>query len=282
MDKENLESYWEILKDTEELLTGGFRKPDRAKPDFSALARQRTGKMRSPSDSGEKLVSDFNLGEKGGFGKSPVSARRLQPESGLEPERALIRIACEVSECRKCGLAEGRTKTVPGEGVVNPLVLIIGEGPGAEEDKTGEPFVGRAGKYLDKWLEAIGLSRTTNCFIGNIVKCRPPGNRDPKPEEMEACFPYLLRQIKILKPKAILTVGRISSQVLTGREEGIGKLRGETYSFQGIPLIPTYHPSGVLRSQATLRAPVWEDLKRLKNLLEALGNSLENGKAQTP
>ncbi|MCK5201696.1 MAG: uracil-DNA glycosylase [Spirochaetales bacterium] len=176
---------------------------------------------------------------------------------------SLEKIVEEISVCTKCRLCETRTNTVPGRGTQNPIVMIIGEGPGAEEDKTGLPFVGRAGQYMDKWMDAIGLSREKDLFIGNIVKCRPPGNRDPLPEEMSACLPYLERQIKLLKPSLILSVGRISSQVLTGRSEGIGRLRGRTYDYEGVALIPTYHPSGVLRNPDEYRKPVWEDLQRV-------------------
>jgi DNA polymerase len=150
--------------------------------------------------------------------------------------------------------------------VLNPRVLVVGEGPGAEEDATGRPFVGKAGQYLDRWLKAIDLDRKVNCFIANIVKCRPPGNRDPLPEESAACLPYLREQIAILQPKAILAVGRIAAQVLTGRAAGIGELRSRQYTFGDIPLVVTYHPSAVLRDRS-LRAPVWEDLKRLNALL---------------
>ena len=158
-------------------------------------------------------------------------------------------------------------------GVESPDVMVVGEGPGADEDAQGLPFVGKAGQYLDKWLDAIQLSRHTNCFIGNVVKCRPPMNRDPQPDEIAACLPYLERQIALLKPRFILTVGRISSSVLTGQEAGIGRLRGRTYSFHGIPLIPTYHPSAVLRDPS-LRRPVWDDLRRLKAELEEIKNAI--------
>ncbi len=193
----------------------------------------------------------------------------LNPEA-LETD-SLEKIIREINSCTGCGLCRERQNPVPGMGVMNPLVMVIGEGPGAEEDRTGIPFVGRAGKYLDKWFDSIGLSRKTNCFIGNIIKCRPPGNRDPLPEESAACIPYLQRQVDILKPKTILALGRISSQILIGTSEGIGKLRGGTYEYRGIPLIPTYHPSGVLRNPH-FRASVWEDLKRLKKLLEEIQN----------
>ena len=201
-----------------------------------------------------------------------ISGRKL-PDMMIKQEEpdSLEKIAAEVAKCRKCRLCEKRRNVVPGMGVLSPDVMVIGEGPGADEDMQGLPFVGRAGQYLDKWLVAIGLDRNTNCYIGNVVKCRPPMNRDPQPDEIAACMPYLVRQIAILKPKFILTVGRISSGVLSGQEAGIGRLRGRTYSFKGIPLIPTYHPSAVLRDQ-DLRKPVWEDLKRLKAELEEIKN----------
>jgi DNA polymerase len=179
-------------------------------------------------------------------------------------------VAREVAACRRCGLHAGRRNAVPGEGAEKPLVLVVGEGPGADEDRTGRPFVGAAGKYLDKWLAAVELSREANCFIANVVKCRPPGNRDPQPEEAAACRPFLERQIELLRPRAILTVGRIASRLLLGREDPIGALRGRAYEYQGVPLVPTFHPSAVLRD-ASLRRAVWEDLKRLKSILDTHG-----------
>lgn len=181
---------------------------------------------------------------------------------------SMEQIAKEIGHCTKCKLCETRTNTVPGKGTENPTLMIIGEGPGADEDRTGFPFVGRAGQYMDKWMDAIGLSRDKDLFISNIVKCRPPGNRDPLPDEISACLPYLERQIKLLKPALILSVGRISSQILTGKSEGIGRLRGKTYNYMGTALIPTYHPSGVLRNPDEYRKPVWEDLKRVSTYLD--------------
>ena len=190
----------------------------------------------------------------------------------LSPQAALDSIAEQVAACTSCALHRERRRTVPGEGVSSPLVMVIGEGPGLEEDRTGRAFVGRAGRYLDRWLQSINLDRKSNCFIANIVKCRPPGNRDPSLEESAACLPYLKRQIEILRPKVILTVGRISTQILCERTEGIGKLRGTDLEFVGIPLVATYHPSAVLRN-SDLRAAVWQDLKRLR-ALPGLSDSL--------
>ncbi|MCL2704818.1 MAG: uracil-DNA glycosylase [Spirochaetaceae bacterium] len=179
------------------------------------------------------------------------------------------KIANEIMQCKKCRLCSGRKNSVPGTGVLNPFVMVIGEGPGAEEDSQGLPFVGAAGQYLDKWLNAISLDRATNCFIGNIVKCRPPGNRDPQFDEIEQCIVFLKRQIALLKPKAILTVGRIASSIITAQENGIGKLRGKIYNYEGIPVVVTYHPSAVLRDRS-YRAAVWEDLKILRKKLDEI------------
>ncbi len=196
--------------------------------------------------------------------------REIEADAGIRKEDLLKTVEAEIAACSKCRLCENRNKTVPGKGVLNPKVMIIGEGPGAEEDKTGIPFVGKAGQYMDKWMDAIDLKRDKDLFIGNIVKCRPPGNRDPHPDEIEACRGYLERQIKILKPALIMTVGRIAAQVLIGSSSGIGRLRGRMYDYMGIPLIPTYHPSGVLRNPENYRKPVWEDLKAVRKFLDSL------------
>ena len=198
---------------------------------------------------------------------------RARPQAGLRrsgPEarqEALYNLEEEVRVCTRCPLNEGRSNAVPGMGVLDPLVMVIGEGPGAQEDQQGKPFVGRAGQYLDKWLAAIELFRDTNVYITNIVKCRPPGNRDPQPGESAACNPYLERQIDIVRPRVILSVGRISSSILTDRADGIGRIRGREYRYRDIPLVATYHPSGVLRNDQW-RRPVWEDLKLLKSIID--------------
>ncbi|MDX9801264.1 MAG: uracil-DNA glycosylase [Spirochaetia bacterium] len=223
-------------------------------------------------------LSDFEDLYKYGFRRSGrkeyvpfVPAAGSGAEKGFDRDRGddtLEKIASEAAACRNCDLCLKRKKTVPGAGSYNPDVMIIGEGPGAEEDESGIPFVGAAGKYLDKWLEAIALDRKTNCFIGNVVKCRPPGNRDPLPDEINACRGYLERQIKILRPRAILTLGRIAGSSITGENEGIGRLRGKVYSFKGIPVIVTYHPSAVLRDKGKYRKPVWDDLRLLRGILD--------------
>ncbi|MDR0568638.1 MAG: uracil-DNA glycosylase [Spirochaetaceae bacterium] len=195
----------------------------------------------------------------------PARPLRAEPQavSKLDPQDSLEKIAGEISLCAKCALRATRAQTVPGDGVKRPLVVVVGEGPGAEEDASGKPFVGKAGQLLDKMIGSINLSRTRNCFITNIVKCRPPNNRDPLPEETASCAEYLKRQIARLKPAAILCAGRIAAQNLLNSGEGIGKLRGILTEYAGIPLIATYHPSAILRNE-DLKRPVWEDLKLLR------------------
>ncbi len=172
-----------------------------------------------------------------------------------------------VASCTKCRLCEGRTMTVFGEGSVPARLMVIGEGPGAEEDKSGRAFVGRAGEYLDSWLKGIHLERGKGVYIANIVKCRPPNNRDPQNDEREACIPYLKRQIKLVKPQVILLLGRTAAQALLETEDGVGALRGRYHRWEGIPVVVTYHPAAVLRNTDTLRRPVWEDLKRVAAFL---------------
>jgi uracil-DNA glycosylase family 4 len=144
--------------------------------------------------------------------------------------------------------------------------MFVGEGPGAEEDRTGRPFVGAAGQYLDKWLKSIALDRS-KCYIANCVKCRPPQNREPHPEEIGACLPYLERQIAAVRPRLICCLGRIAAQTLLGTTSSLGALRGKVHQRKGIPVVVTYHPSAVLRDQS-LRKPVWEDLKVIQRLLQ--------------
>jgi len=170
-------------------------------------------------------------------------------------------IAAEVAACRKCGLCETRTRTVFGVGDRNARWLVVGEAPGAEEDRQGEPFVGRAGGLLNSMLRGIGLARE-QVFIANVLKCRPPNNRDPAPGEVAQCLPYLERQIALLKPRIMLAVGRISAQNLLATDTPIGKLRGQVHAFGAarIPLVVTYHPAYLLRSP-TEKRKAWEDLK---------------------
>ena len=171
-------------------------------------------------------------------------------------------------DCSRCKLAKTRTHVVFGEGREDADVLVVGEAPGQEEDRSGRPFVGRAGRLLDLALQASGFSRE-DVYICNVLKCRPPQNRNPQPDEVEACRPYLMRQVELVKPRLILAFGNFAAQTLLGTDLSMGKLRRQTnHRFGGIPVVPTYHPSACLRTQAWTRS-VWEDLQRARDLLDA-------------
>ena len=205
-----------------------------------------------------------------------VSAEEIPSAQEIVSQAASLEdISAGISTCKACALAATRTNTVSGEGVTQPLVMVIGEGPGADEDMTGRPFVGRAGQLLDKMLESIELSRKKNCFIANMVKCRPPGNRDPEFGEMETCFPFLKKQILLLRPKIIVCAGRVAAQYLLETRQGINALRGKFTELrlsaaEGeeliIPVLPIFHPSALLMNESYKR-PTWEDLKLLKSFL---------------
>ncbi len=166
--------------------------------------------------------------------------------------------AC-VADCTACALHANRNKTVFGVGDENADWLFVGEGPGADEDAQGEPFVGQAGKLLDNMLAAIALKRGTNVYIANIVKCRPPGNRNPQAEEAQACAAYLQRQIELIRPKLIIALGKVAAVNLLGRDASIASLRGQQHAYHGIPLLVTYHPAYLLRTLSD-KAKAWEDL----------------------
>jgi len=168
----------------------------------------------------------------------------------------------KICNCQKCPLGKTRNKFVYGVGNPHADLVFIGEGPGRDEDLKGEPFVGRAGKLLDKILEAIKFTRD-DIYILNMVKCRPPENRDPLPEEMEACSPYLIEQLRLIKPKLICLLGRVAAQRLLDTKTPLGKLRGTFHNFMGAEVLVTYHPAALLRFQAYKR-DTWEDMQKLK------------------
>ena len=174
-----------------------------------------------------------------------------------------------IADCSRCELAESRTQTVFGVGSHSADWMIVGEAPGAEEDRRGEPFIGRAGKMLDEMLRAIGQSRES-VFIANTLKCRPPNNRDPKPAEAAACRDYLDRQIALVQPKVILAVGKIAAQNLTASDDPVGKMRGYAHDLNGIPLVVTYHPAYLLRSPSQKRKS-WSDLCLATRLMSEAG-----------
>ena len=173
----------------------------------------------------------------------------------------------EVKNCNKCILSETRTNVVFGEGNTSPDVVIIGEAPGRDEDLQGKPFVGRAGQLLSKIIQAMGFNRE-DVYIANILKCRPPDNRNPLPNEIKLCEPYLIRQLEILRPRVIIALGTFAAQTLLKTEEPIGRLRGKMHLYQQIPLMPTYHPAFLLRSPGKKR-DVWQDIQQVMVLLSS-------------
>lgn len=180
-------------------------------------------------------------------------------EESADVAAGLAAVAEKVRACTLCPLHATRTRTVPGQGSTAPEIMFIGEGPGADEDQQGLAFVGRAGQLLTKIIEAMGFTRE-QVFIGNIVKCRPPGNRVPMPEEMQTCLPYLREQIALLKPKVIVALGATAVKGLLDTQSGITRLRGQWMSYEGIDLMPTFHPAYLLRNPAG-KKDVWEDMK---------------------
>ncbi|MBD3167834.1 uracil-DNA glycosylase [bacterium] len=177
-----------------------------------------------------------------------------------------------ICNCKKCPLGDTRNRFVYGVGDQNARLVLVGEAPGADEDKLGEPFVGRAGQLLDKILAAVNLSREKDVYICNILKCRPPRNRDPLPEEVEQCEPHLVKQLQLLQPQLILALGRVSAQTLLKTKDSLSKMRGKVWNYHGIDLMVTFHPAALLRNPQWKR-PTWEDIQQMKKLLDEKGVS---------
>jgi DNA polymerase len=197
-----------------------------------------------------------------------AAAPALVPGAGHEEAEALRALAEVASRCTACKLAAGRHSVVFGSGDPNADLMFIGEGPGAEEDRQGLPFVGRAGELLTRMIGAIELTRE-QVYIANIVKCRPPNNRDPEPDEVAACRGYLERQIDLIRPRVICALGRVAAQTLLGVDTPIGRMRGQWTAVRGVATMVTYHPAALLRNPA-LKRPTWDDLQQVRDRLRAL------------
>jgi len=191
--------------------------------------------------------------------------------SAIDKLASLGEIAEKVRKCTRCSLYATATNAVPGEGDPKADLVCVGEAPGAKEDETGRPFVGQAGQLLTKILAAIDLTRE-QVFICNVLKHRPPGNRNPLPEEVEACSPYLIRQLELIKPKVIVAFGTFAAQTLLQTKTPLGQLRGLVHRYHGIPLIVTYHPAALLRNPAWKR-PTWQDVKLARRILDSPASS---------
>lgn len=220
------------------------------------------GRLRAPSARGvaretRRPAVELPAVQEAARAEAPAAADRFE------------RLRAEILGCTRCRLAEGRTTVVFGEGDRDADLLVVGEAPGYEEDRQGRPFVGPAGKLLDKMLAAIGFRRD-EVFICNVLKCRPPENRDPVADEVAVCRPYLRQQVELVAPKAICAFGRFAAQTLLASEASLGRLRGARHEFMGIPVVVTYHPAALLRNQQWKR-PAWEDLKLLRRIYDEAG-----------
>jgi uracil-DNA glycosylase family 4 len=225
-----------------------------------------TGVSRDPKWRDKKGTGEFAA-----LGENTEKPERSDAEKSPVPffsssADALTALRADIGDCTRCKLhAQGRTQIVFGVGNPNADLMFVGEAPGADEDVQGIPFVGRAGQLLTKIIEAIGLKRE-DVYIANVIKCRPPGNRNPDPDEVDTCEPFLFRQIDIIKPKVIVALGKFGAQTLLRTLDPISRLRGRVYDYRGAKLIPTFHPAYLLRNPSAKRE-VWEDMKLVKRLL---------------
>lgn len=199
-------------------------------------------------------------------GAQRAHAEQRDPDPSA-PADSLEKIASEVRDCRRCRLHATRTQAVPGVGPDAAGLVFVGEGPGADEDAQGEPFVGRAGQLLTRIIESVDLQRH-EVFITNIVKCRPPNNRDPRPDEVAACEPFLKRQLQVLQPSVICALGRHAAATLLHKQEPMARLRAGEHFYEGVRVFPTYHPAALLRNPQWKR-PVWEDIQNIRRTYDA-------------
>ncbi len=229
---------------------------------------QALGFERLPINIGRKnrgaKVQKFTASER----KDSSTYKLPRYQTSEQKKAALKELREEIGDCQRCKLSKGRTNIVFGEGSEDAEIMFIGEGPGKEEDIQGRPFVGDAGQLLTKLIEKMGFKRN-NVYIGNIVKCRPPFNRDPEEDEINACIVFIKKQIEIISPKVIISLGRVSAQTLIGSKIPISKLRGRFYEYCNIPLMPTFHPAYLLRNPKD-KWLVWEDAQKVLEKLKKI------------
>ena len=232
-----------------------------------ARAERRTGRTGAKPLANQRWQKDLPDIPPAGIVVAPPGSDLFSedPLAGL----GLDELAAMVGTCTRCGLCRSRTNAVPGEGPANARLAVVGEGPGANEDATGRPFVGRAGELLTEILAAIDLPRE-QVFICNVVKCRPPENRKPTPDEIKACVPYLHRQLEIIRPAVILAMGGTAAESLLDTRQSLGALRNKMHEFRGIPLIVTYHPAALLRNP-NWKKPTWDDVRIARQLVARNG-----------
>jgi DNA polymerase len=239
--------------------------PENIEREFLGTVAQVRGLLEDLQTLGISEVPDVDIPQD--LPPCPPGVRGVE-EGGEQACRreSLEEIRADLEDCRRCSLCKGRKNIVFGVGNPDARIVFVGEAPGREEDLKGEPFVGEAGRLLDRILFAMGLRRE-DVYICNVEKCRPPQNRDPRPEEIEACEPFLKRQLAAIRPQLIVTLGRFAAQTLLRDQSPIGRLRGAWRQYEGIPLMPTYHPAYLLRNPAGKRE-VWEDMKTVMQRLQ--------------
>ena len=240
----------------------------------SSKARPIEAEPSAAATSRGEAVSDLPAGALGGkSGEAGLGGAEVAPNGEAGDEFGELR--GDVLGCTRCRLSESRRTVVFGEGDRSADLLVVGEAPGLEEDRSGRPFVGPAGQLLDKMLGAIGFQRR-EVFICNVLKCRPPNNRDPLADEVASCRPYLRKQVELIKPKAICAFGRFAAQTLLDSEMSLSRMRGARHDFMGIPVVATYHPAALLRNTQWKR-PAWDDLKLLRRIYDEAGGRPPGG-----
>jgi uracil-DNA glycosylase len=250
---------------------GGGSRPEKAvDTDWRAVL--------SRSEDPQSPTNPAKLPERAKAARAAKDAKAEQAENAEGPDDSVIAalpsidaIAATVATCTRCPLHATALNPVPGEGNHSADFMVVGEAPGATEDETGRPFVGAAGQLLTRILAAVNLSRD-DVFIANVLKHRPPGNRNPLPNEVAACSPYLLRQIELVRPKVILAVGTFAAQTLLGTKATIGQLRAQVHQFHGVPLVVTYHPAALLRNP-NWRRPTWEDVQLARRVFDSVNGA---------
>jgi len=236
---------------------------DEPREELLGLVRSLTERLRVDGALGKPL--SYLSRENPGAAAPPASEPTLSAETSAGELSALEAVRAELGDCRRCSLGTLRHRLVFGEGNPHAELVFVGEAPGADEDAQGRPFVGRAGQLLTRIIAAMGLKRE-EVYICNILKCRPPGNRNPQPEEIAACEPFLIRQIEAIRPRVLCALGGFAAQTLLKSDALISALRGRFHQYQGIPLMPTYHPAYLLRNSGA-KKQVWEDVKAIMKLL---------------
>jgi len=245
-----------------------------SKPERPAVERPAEKPARQPDVSGgsnEAIWKEFGSRPRPTYSKPSsggtpfVVYEQAWDENVEAPEQKLEALRHFIGDCARCGLCEGRTNIVFGEGNPSARLMFVGEGPGYNEDKQARPFVGKAGALLDKMIQAMGFERE-DTYICNVVKCRPPNNRDPEPDEVAACAGFMIQQVQIIEPEVIVGLGKFAVNTLLARDGALGKVRGKWHEFEGVPVMPTYHPAYLLRNESGKR-PAWNDLQEVMKRL---------------